>query len=326
MAVSLGNRVSLFQSLFVGQRDVYGTYNPQTQQSWQVKASVDSIVYHKHLKGEQPLALYPILAENLVRFAAIDFDEPDGNLPIEARACAKHHGFQAYTEASRSKGFHCWFFFRQPVPAWKVRALLSTITSEIGYPKAEIFPKQSQISKGGFGNCINLPLFGASVRKQRTVFLDDQLNPVTNQWEFLASIKRHSLKELNTWIELNEIEDHVPLVSDHKTLSRTFGLMPCASRMLNEGVTFNQRVACFRLAVQLRKTGLSADLAYAVLRTWSLKNRPSEGKAILSTEEVREQTLAAYKDTAYLGCGCEEEPVRSFCDTTCPLYAKKALK
>jgi len=39
-------------------------------------------------------------------------------------------------------------------------------------------------------------------------------------------------------------------------IRRILSLMPCALRMLTEGVKENQRTACFRLAAQLRKVGL----------------------------------------------------------------------
>jgi hypothetical protein len=89
--------------------------------------------------------------------------------------------------------------------------------------------------------------------------------------------------------------------------------------MLREGVPANQRVACFRLAVHLKKAGVPSDIARASLQAWAMKNRPENGKGVLTTNEVEEQVEAVYvKD--YRGCGCEEPAVRPFCDPTCPLY------
>jgi len=48
--------------------------------------------------------------------------------------------------------------------------------------------------------------------------------------------------------------------------------------MLNEGVTFNQRVACFRIAVHLKRVGLPYDAVIAILTNWRLKNHPKKIK------------------------------------------------
>ena len=98
-----------------------------------------------------------------------------------------------------------------------------------------------------------------------------------------------------------------------------FGLPPCVRRMLTEGVTSNQRVACFRLAVNLKRTGLPYDLALVILNTWAGKNKPIDGKRIITELEIESQTQDAY-NKSYRGLGCEEPPICDFCDPNCPLY------
>jgi hypothetical protein len=92
--------------------------------------------------------------------------------------------------------------------------------------------------------------------------------------------------------------------------------------MLNEGVRSEQRVSCFRLAVQLKKTGLPYDTAVAVLKVWAAKNRPENGKGVIEEREILAQTASAYtKD--YRGCGCEDPAVARYCDSSCPLNRKR---
>ena len=49
-------------------------------------------------------------------------------------------------------------FFPEPRPAGQVRRLLRSWAVKLGFPKMEVFPKQSE--KGAVGSGINLPFFG----------------------------------------------------------------------------------------------------------------------------------------------------------------------
>lgn len=88
--------------------------------------------------------------------------------------------------------------------------------------------------------------------------------------------------------------------------------------MLNDGVTANQRVACFRLAIHLNRLGVPFDITVAALKEWAKKNRPTDGKSPISESEVKGQAESAYKK-AYRGFGCSEAAVRPFCDRECSL-------
>jgi hypothetical protein len=89
--------------------------------------------------------------------------------------------------------------------------------------------------------------------------------------------------------------------------------------MLREGVRANQRVACFRLAVQLRKAGNPFDKTVAALCAWAQRNRPTDGRPIIRESEIRSQTRWAYRG-GYKGCGCEDPAVMPFCDPACPIH------
>jgi len=53
-----------------------------------------------------------------------------------------------------------------------------------------LFPNQDTMPKGGFGNLIALPLQYEPRQHGNTVFLDQELNPIPDQWGYLSSIKR----------------------------------------------------------------------------------------------------------------------------------------
>jgi hypothetical protein len=79
-----------------------------------------------------------------------------------------------------------------------------------------------------------------------------------------------------------------------------------------------QRSAAFRLAVVLKKAGLPVDATISVLLEWSKKNKPDNGKGVITPEEIEHQADFAYhKD--YAGCGCNDVAVQPFCDPNCRL-------
>ena len=59
-----------------------------------------------------------------------------------------------------------------------------------------MFPNQDFMPKGGFGN----PLQGGARKNGNSEFIDENFQPYTDQWAYLASIKKISLEEINHWI------------------------------------------------------------------------------------------------------------------------------
>jgi superfamily II DNA or RNA helicase len=53
-----------------------------------------------------------------------------------------------------------------------------------------LFPNQDTMPKGGLGNLIALPLQYAPRKQNRSVFIDDNLQPYQDQWAFLSGIQR----------------------------------------------------------------------------------------------------------------------------------------
>ena len=320
-------KLAIFQALFTGLQDVYGTYDPETGRAWQVKQPVTREVLLHHLQGKRPYGVY-LLVGDRTRAVAVDFDEDDTSPPMAFLQRVRHYGMEAYLERSKSKGWHAGVFAALPgVPAAKARAVINAILRDIGRPATEVFPKQDRLDGSTrWGNYIYAPLFGAMVAKGRTVFVDPEngLRPFPNQWDFLESIQR--VPEA----QLDRIVERCGLPKPHEAASApgprpassaarpAFGLPPCAQRMLAEGVGKFQRVACFRLAAHLRKAGMPEDVALAALMAWAAKNRPINGNGVITRAEVHEQTQCAYaKD--YRGCGCEEPVVVPYCDPSCLL-------
>ena len=91
-----------------------------------------------------------------------------------------------------------WFFFEEAMPAALARRLGSHVLTETMEGRPDIgldsydrlFPNQDTMPQGGFGNLIALPLQKGPREQGNSVFLDDDLVPWTDQWAFLASVRR----------------------------------------------------------------------------------------------------------------------------------------
>ncbi len=314
-------KLEIFRKLFAGLPHAYGTYNLVSGLARQVKAPVTDKVILGHLMGRQPYGIY-LLVKHRIRAIAVDFDSENRQTVVDFVDRAKHYGISAYVERSKSKGYHAWIFFEEEgVLAEKARLVIRHLLTEIGEPNTEIFPKQDAVDNNTpYGNFINAPLFGTLVPQGKTVFIDlMSFSPCPDQWTLLESVHRLSEKDLDEIIVLNGLSP--ALLKRDPTFKSKNGnpryILPvCARKMLKDGVSRMQRVSCFRLAIHLRRLGLPYDMAVAALKTWALKNKPTDGKGIIRDSEIISQTRDAF-NSSHTGYGCGTEAVGPFCDPSC---------
>ncbi|MFC1607949.1 hypothetical protein ACFL47_08265 [Candidatus Latescibacterota bacterium] len=320
------SKINIYKSVFQGLKEVYGTYDPVTGNHWQVKEKITDNIIYSHLKGDQPYGFYPLNGK-ITSVGIVDFDEPDPEKPLAFYSFAKDWGFPAYIERSKSKGHHVWMFFKEMgVEAKKVKRVINWFFKEIDVTPTEIFPKQDEINlKIESGNFINAPLFGKIVFEGKTVFLNPKdMNPYTNQYKVLENIERIKEKQLDELIkaiiedEKTENDNSTKNTTPETSKVRGYPLPLCIRQILEKGVTHDQRVACFRIAVNLKLVGIPQDIAENLLIDWSKNNKPNENKQIITPEEIRSQTKDGYKKK-YTGYGCNEPIIREFCDPQCPI-------
>ena len=226
--LSTDEKVALFRDLFRGRTDAYPVrweskttlksgYSPACGNEWRagvcekprVKCSdcshrllmplTDAVIYG-HLAGEHTVGVYPLMEDSSCFFLAVDFDEAEWRDDARAfiQSCLEL-GVPAALETSRSgNGAHAWLFFASRVSARDARRLGTAIISHTCARTRQLqlasydrlFPNQDTMPKGGFGNLIALPLQKGPREKGRSVFVDAELQPYSDQWAFLASIQR----------------------------------------------------------------------------------------------------------------------------------------
>ena len=146
------------------------------------------------------IGIYPMLSDETCWFLAVDFDKATWVEDARAyRDTCKRFDVPSVLERSRSgRGGHIWIFFSEPLPAKLARQLGSFLLTqamaerpEMGFDSYDrLFPSQDTLPKGGFGNLIALPLQGQPRSRGNTVFVDENIEPYSDQWSFLSSIKR----------------------------------------------------------------------------------------------------------------------------------------
>lgn len=230
----MNEKLTIFKSLFKGREDIYATrwekgnkngYSPaynfdpyhykahrmkggtfQNYENKQYQILTDGQII-KHLEGEQLIGLYPLLKDNTSWFIAADFDEDNwaGECKTFIEICSSKN-IPAYLERSRSgKGGHVWVFFEENYSAFKSRNIFKSLLEEAGvfslFDKSSsfdrLFPNQDYLSGKGFGNLIALPLNKISWGNGNSCFINPEtLLPIENQWEFLKTIRKITITEL----------------------------------------------------------------------------------------------------------------------------------
>jgi RecA-family ATPase len=119
-----------------------------------------------HLSGDTGLLFIPVNGEGRCQFGVIDIDDYTLDFAKFLREVTQR-GYQCVPARTKSGGLHLEFFFRAPQIAEDVRVWLKNAAAELGYARAEVFPKQNVIDldDGRAGNGINLPYFGAAQNK-----------------------------------------------------------------------------------------------------------------------------------------------------------------
>jgi len=306
----------LYSKLFSGRTDCYGI------NQFCLKEPLTDEIYKEHLCGIKRIGIYPIYDKIWTKWLACDIDEDDFNKAISIKEKAEKYKLPMYIERSKSKGYHVWIFFNKPIEAVKPRLVFEMILDELDI-KCEIFPKQDEVGENQFGNFIFLPLFGADVKSDRTVFVNEQNKVFINTVADLDKIKLAEISNIEEVISINALERKKYIIQDiGKEESRTYTKeLPCIEN-IKKGVQKGHRDnACFRLVIHYKSKGMSRSDIETLIENWNFKNTvPLPSKDLIKVID------SVFKG-GYKGYGCEDGIIINYCDKEhCPLTESQKRK
>ncbi len=236
-------KIQLFRSRFTGRADLYARrwesrdgkkkgYAPVCANEWRdgickkptvrchecdhrAFEPVTDAVMREHLTGAQVVGLYALDATSRCRFVVADFDHESWRDDTRAlmRAC-RRLGIPMLPEISRSgDGAHVWFFFDTPVAAGTARRLATALIERTCREERllslsshdRLIPSQDSLTGAGFGSLVALPLQKAARERKASLFVDEELVLLSDQWQALAEVQLISAETLPALIE--RVED-----------------------------------------------------------------------------------------------------------------------
>lgn len=172
----------------------------------------------KDVSGRDVVGLYPVLKDNTCCFLCTDFDDKSceygyRNDVLAFVGVCKEWNVPCYIERSRSgNGAHVWIFFDSPITAIKARRLGKAILTEAMNRNARLsfntydrfFPNQDTLPEGGLGNLVALPLQGMARKKGNSVFVDENFQVYSDQWQYLQSIQKISEAAVDAIVKIHD--------------------------------------------------------------------------------------------------------------------------
>jgi hypothetical protein len=167
--------------------DAYALQN-STVGYYKVKSPVSDITIQKHLSGSLTIGAYQFNPENQVKWVCFDIDSHAPKNVVETEDDIKARDEKAETDMKRMCNFfkisdvpflleksgsphsyHIWVFVN-PVDGMKAKQFGIDVKKETGID-CEVFPKQAQIGKDGYGNLVKVPLATHQIHKTHSEIL-----------------------------------------------------------------------------------------------------------------------------------------------------------
>ena len=310
------SHLKTFAQLFTGRKDAFGMNN------FCLKEPLTGEVYKSHLDGTQRIGVYPIYNNKWVEWAAIDLDEENFDKALSIKKRLDNLNLNVYIERSKSKGYHLFIFFDEPVEAVKPRLVFEFALTELGFI-CELFPKQDETNESApFGNYINLPLFGGDVKNGRTVFIDEKSNILIDNVKDIEKIELSIAKNLDAIIFLHKLARKKIIISETTEERKPYSKeLPCIEK-IKLGVAKGHRDnACFRLAINYKEKGMAQGDIETLLSNWNLKN-----KEPLASKDLLKVINSVFKGN-YKSYGCDDAIIQNYCEKEkCPLTDSQKRK
>ena len=180
--------IQKYCNLLLYNNSLYIIHNGKTWLTESREVTPDLI--QKHLERKITIGFQPQKDDGTVKWAAVDFDAHN-NEPIEelqenllkTKENLSNVNVDSHIEQS-GRGYHLWIFFEEPV----LRDRIESLIMQFIYHSAELYVGKQKI---------RIPL--GSYQKDQSIFcgfLDNNLNLMQNQEEYLMSIKPTSIRTI----------------------------------------------------------------------------------------------------------------------------------
>lgn len=310
--------IERLRSIFAGLESAYGATKITNEirhdgknevRSFTVKRPVTDELWENHLKGVEPaLGIVPINENNECKWGCIDID----TYPFDHKKLIqkiRKNNYPLVVIRSKSGGAHVFLFTEEFIPASLMRQKLILMASNLGYAKAEIFPKQSTIKaeRGDIGNFLNMPYHGGD-RTVRYAIGDDG-NSLTIE-EFV--------KEYDKYVQTQEILKNflIEKINNKKIKEHFPDGPPCLNTIINTGpiIEGNGDVAAsgrdnglFNIGVYLKKSDSTG---------WEDKIEDYNVEKYIkpplkSSDVIRIKEQVGKKDYDFR---CKDKPICNFCN------------
>ncbi len=286
--------VQRFAELFKGSAQAHGLWHPN-QVAETVKGSPTEERWRAHLAGGgDGLGIVAAREDGTCRFGAIDVDVTTVDHAKVAAEVTRRRLPLAVCR-SKSGGAHLYAFAPEPgVGSGFLREKLKLWAALLGFPSAEIFPKQARTSKQNFGNWINLPYYGGD---KSTRYALGPAGALTLA-QFLDSVQP---------LDPTKVDAAV----DETVAANVNEMPPCLRSLSATGVPEGCRnQALFNFGVFFRKSEAQG---------WQDKLAQFNQVSVKPPLSYREfQAIARSIGTTRYQYTCEQSPIRELCDrVTC---------
>jgi superfamily II DNA or RNA helicase len=299
-APNIEQRLDIFKRLFKGRKDVYAIryfdkqdqidkYAPARDFETRNLLRLTDGVIRQHLQGKKFIGLYPLAGDNRTQFLVIDIDKQNWReiVPAIGAVFASLNQLMHAEVSQSGTGAHIWVFFSEPIFAHVARNFGQVVLQRAMQlnPRMDfdafdrMLPNQDFLPNKGFGNLIAAPLNGQRVPLGRSVFVDEQLVPITQQWEYLGGIR-----PISGW-EVEQMTDALREAVDFQITQAPFEKMSLAITIDNY------------LRVNIEDL---SDIGFQQLRLMATFDNPEYFRYLRARRSVyktaRYISLAEYKD------------------------------
>jgi hypothetical protein len=277
-------------------------------------------VWRGHLRGDHMLTPIPMRSDGTCWWGAVDIDKKREGSVDHAALARRLADTPLIVSRSKSGDAHVLCFVKEPVPTGLMQAKMRDVAQALGYPRAEVFPKQLTATVDEPGNGLNAPFYGAARDRYSIHVTYGPTGEAMYLDEFLAFAegKRISQAELRTLSVVGSTR--TGSTANDKPASSFADGPPCLQTLAKEGVSSHRNNLVFNLCVYHKQANPDdwADRVYSDAEAMlDLRSDPDFRREMRSTIRSHNKKDYGYK--------CQEEPICGACDRTTCLSRKHGI-